>query len=275
MAKQKVDVLLKYYLTISGTKHLHYGCWKEGEELTMKNFRLAQERYSDHLISFIPPEATRILDVGCGVGGNSLKLLEKRYQVTALSPDSYQLKIFEKNIQGKIPFFLGTFEEFRFQEKFDLVFMSESCQYINIEKGLRKCTEILRPKGYLLVADYFSLTELDEEDIYMSGHSLEGYLERVVSAGFKIVRSEDITSRVSPTLDFRKEFYRDYLMPTLKIIGYTLKINIPYLYTLGSFFLGEVVRKMVERGFEQPGAVDSQSFAKCRKYMIYLFQLTS
>lgn len=143
MDKEKADVLFKYYLSISGTKHLHYGYWEEGEELTMKNLRLAQERYSDRLISFIPPGATKILDVGCGVGGNSLKLLEKRYQVAALSPDSYQRKVFEKNTQGKIPFFLTTFEEFKSQEKFDLVLISESCQYTDIEKGLRKCTEII------------------------------------------------------------------------------------------------------------------------------------
>ena len=134
MDKEKADVLFKYYLSISGTKHLHYGYWEEGEELTMKNLRLAQERYSDRLLYFIPPGATKILDVGCGVGGNSLKLLEKRYQVAALSPDSYQ---------RKVPFFLTTFEEFRSQEKFDLVLISESCQYIDIEKGLRKCTEII------------------------------------------------------------------------------------------------------------------------------------
>lgn len=101
MDKEKADVLFKYYLSISGTKHLHYGYWEEGEELTMKNLRLAQERYSDRLISFIPPGAT------------------------------------------KIPFFLTTFEEFKSQEKFDLVLISESCQYIDIEKGLRKCTEII------------------------------------------------------------------------------------------------------------------------------------
>lgn len=64
-------------------------------------------------------------------------------------------------------------------------------------------------------------------------------------------------------------------MPTLRIIAYTLEINVPYLYSLSRFFLKKAVRKMIERGFEQPAAVDSQLFAKYRKYLIYLFQLTS
>ncbi len=277
MAKEKVDVLLKYYLSISGTKHLHLGYWKEGEELTMKNLRLAQERYLDHLISFIPSGTAKILDAGCGVGGNTLRLMKKGYQVVALSPDSYQRRVFEKNTQGKVTFYLSTFEEFKSQEKFDLVLMSESCQYINIEKGLKKCREVLRPGGYLLVADYFKVKrlKLNEKDIPIGGHSLEEYLEKITSAGFKMINSEDITSPISLTLDFRKEFYKDYLMPTLKIIAFTMKVNVPYLYTLSNFFLGRIVRRMVDKGFEEPGAVDSKLFIRHRKYMIYLFQLVS
>ena len=277
MAKEKVDVLLKYYLSVSGTNHLHYGYWMKGEEFTMKNFRLAQERYSDHLISFIPYGTTKILDVGCGVGGNTLTLMRKEYQVVALSPDSYQRRVFEENTQGKIPFCLSTFEEFTSQEKFDLILMSESCQYIDIEKGLKKCREVLRPGGYLLVADYFKVkrSRSNEEGIPISGHSLEEYLEKITSAGFKMVNSEDITSSVSPTLDFRKEFYQQYLMPTLKIIAFTVKVNVPHLYALGNFFLGRILRRMVDHGFEKPGAVDSKLFTRSRKYMIYLFQLAS
>lgn len=90
-----------------------------------------------------------------------------------------------------------------------------------------------------------------------------------------MVNSEDITSSVSPTLDFRKEFYKDYLMPTLRIIAFTIKVNVPHLYALGNFFLGRILRRMVEHGFEKPGAVDSKLFTRSRKYMIYLFQLAS
>lgn len=273
MAKGKVDVLLKYYLSISGSKYLHYGYWNEGEELTMKNFRLAQQRYSNYLISFIPPGVTKVLDVGCGVGGDALNLRKRGYEVVALSPDSYQQKVFEKNTQSKVPFYLTTLEDFESPKKFDLVLMGESCQYIDIKKGLRKSKKILRPGGYLLVADYFKLKKANPEDISMSGHHLKEYLREVKNAGFKTINSEDITSRVSPTLDFRKEFYKDYLMPTLKIIAFTIKVNAPHLYTLSNFFFGKIIRRMVDKGFEKPGAVDSKMFTKHRKYMMYLFQL--
>ncbi|MEA1964962.1 MAG: class I SAM-dependent methyltransferase [Candidatus Aerophobetes bacterium] len=199
--------------------------------------------------------------------------MEKGYQVVALSPDSYQCRVFEKNTQGKVPFYLSIFEEFKSQEKFDLVLMSESCQYISIEKGLRRCREILRPGGYLLVADYFKVKRLDEKDIPISGHSLEEYLKKVKRAGFKMINSEDITSRVSPTLDFGKEFLEDCVMPSLKIIVFTIKVYVPHLYTLGNFFLGKIVRRRVDKEFE--GIFDSKLFARHRKYMIYLFQLRS
>lgn len=61
----------------------------------------------------------------------------------------------------------------------------------------------------------------------------------------------------------------------LKIIAFTIEVNVHLIYSLGNFFLGRTIRKMVDRGFDYPAAVDSKLFARHRKYMIYLIQLPS
>jgi len=59
----------------------------------------------------------------------------------------------------------------------------------------------------------------------------------------------------------------------LKIIAFTIEVNVPLIYTLGNFFLGRTIPKMVDRGFDHPAAAHSKLFARHRKYMIYLIQL--
>jgi hypothetical protein len=77
--------------------------------------------------------------------------------VIALSPDKLQQEHFNKLDSG-IPFVLSAYERYNPQKRFDLVLMSESCQYIDIEKGALKSKEILKHKGYILVSDYFVKT---------------------------------------------------------------------------------------------------------------------
>ena len=150
-----VRPMLKLYLDLSKTNYLHFGYWNEGDDLTLENFQRAQERYLEHLIKFIPQGVKDILDVGCGVGGNALKLKALGYNVVGICPDSYQAQLFKKNTKGEISFFLTTLENFKTKQQFDLILMSESVQYIPCQKGLRKVSQLLRKKGYLLASDYF------------------------------------------------------------------------------------------------------------------------
>ena len=63
---------------------LHYGFWDHPEEinpqeLTLDDMVKAQDRYIEHLATFIPEDVKSILDVGAGIGGNSSYLLSKGY----------------------------------------------------------------------------------------------------------------------------------------------------------------------------------------------------
>lgn len=267
MARYKPDLLLKYYNEVTKSRHLHFGYWEKGEELSLKNLLIAQERYIDHLLLFIPEDVKTVLDVGCGVGGNAIKLKEKGYEVMSLSPDPYQEKVFRENTGGEIPFFLSRFEDFKTDRKFDLVLMAESSQYIDGILLFKKSREVLRDRGYLLVCDFFKIDDIDDSGIAVSGHLHKGFLKQAESDGFIIIKSEDITDRISPTLDFMISLYYDYLIPSFKIVAYALELYIPFFYKITRLLLRKPLKKLLDRSL-----VNARTFSKYRRYMIYLFQ---
>ncbi len=77
-----IDHVLKLYSESVRSPYLHYGFWDDPKSVTAENLSLhdivaAQDRYIEHLTSFIPEDVKTILDVGAGIGGNSSYLLNK------------------------------------------------------------------------------------------------------------------------------------------------------------------------------------------------------
>ena len=90
-----IDHVLKLYSETIQSSYLHYGFWDDPnamklELMTLQNIKDAQNRYIEHLASYIPDDVKNILDVGCGIGGNTKFLLDIGYEVEALSPDDFQ-----------------------------------------------------------------------------------------------------------------------------------------------------------------------------------------
>jgi len=267
MPKYRPNLLLKYYTEVTKSDQLHFGYWLKGEELNMKNLLVAQERYAEHLIDFIPEKVKKVLDVGCGVGGNALRLKKRGYDVASLSPDPFQEGVYKKNTNNEIPFFLSKFEDFNTNEKFDLIFMSESSQYIDLKEVFERSKKLLNEKGYLLVCDFFKIDGLDDHGMEVSGHLQKKYLEQSEVSGFKIVKSENITENIMPTLDYMVVLFKDYLIPCFKMIPYAIQNYIPFFYPITRFLFAKSIKRSIERSL-----VSGENFAKYRTYMIYLFQ---
>ena len=111
------DHVLKLYSKTIQSSFLHYGFWDDPENidlstLSLQDIKNAQYRYIDHLASFIPSETKTILDVGCGIGGNTSFLLKKGYSLEALSPDSYQKSVIKKKFNQDVTFHHCKFEKF-------------------------------------------------------------------------------------------------------------------------------------------------------------------
>ena len=73
-----------YFLNM---QDLHYGYWPQGLAVEPRNLAQAQAHYTEFLMQHIPAGVRTILDVGCGAGNTARKLLDRGYQVDAVSPN--------------------------------------------------------------------------------------------------------------------------------------------------------------------------------------------
>jgi len=270
----RVDPMLQLYLDLSKTNYLHFGFWNDGEDLTLENCQRAQERYIEYLIKFIPEGVKNILDVGCGAGGNALKLEAYNYNVTGICPDPYQGELFKKNTGGRIPFFLTTLENFETKQRFDLVLMSESVQYLPVEEGLRKTYQLLDKKGYLLASDYFRKDNAKDLPRLCAFPLLSFYLASAQKLGFKIIKRVDITKNILPTLDYGNEIFYNYVKPILRCILTTLRVYIRPLYwcllLLMKFRMkGKTIREIIK---DIIVPLTRETFEKYLSYQIILMQ---
>ena len=269
-----IDHVLKLYSETIRSDYLHYGFWDEPnsveiESITLQEIKNAQDRYIEHLASFIPNEVNSILDVGCGIGGNAEYLINQGYVVETLSPDDFQKSTIAEKFNNQMTFHHCKFEKFQPEKQYDLILESESACYIKINKGFEKARETLRTGGYLLASDYFVHYRDDSKNSHLrSSHDMEKYLSSAKAHGFELIREYDQTDNTMPTLDYGKYFIERFINPTIEYSVHSAKKNYPKTAAL----IGKLVAPKLEAKKNQLDLLDSTLFRKYRKYMIYLFQ---
>ena len=263
--KVKVNAVLRFYHEVLGLDHLHYGLWN-GEARTLEGLKAAQHRFSRHLCEWIPEEVRSVLDVGCGTGSTALLLKEAGFQVEGLSPDPYHQDIFARRVGA--PFHLRRFQEFEPARAYDLVLMSESAQYIWLDRIFPSVQRSGAPSGYLLVADYFTVNGCHGA-LAKSGHPLDTFLERAEAAGLLLERSEDVTEAVAPTLALAQSWLETYVEPCLTMASDSLASRHPHLARLGRWLFRGRIAKL----YELKKLVDSDEFRRNKRYHFLLFRL--
>ena len=269
-----VDHVLKLYSKTIQSSFLHYGFWDEPSSIDVNNMTLqdikdAQIRYIENLASYIPHDVNSILDVGCGIGGNTEFLLKKGYEIETLSPDDFQKKVIKEKFGDKIPFHHCKFENFQVNGKFDMILESESACYIKIDEGFNRAREILRDGGYLLASDYFvHFRDTSKSPHQRASHDLHRYLESAKERGFDLIKEFDQTDNTMLTLDYGKHVMERFIEPTIDYVVYSAKKNYPKT----SSIIEKMIEPKVELKKDQLDLLDSSLFRKYRKYMIFLFQ---
>ena len=255
---------------------MHYGFWDDPEKvelssLSLQDIKNAQYRYIDHLASFIPKKTKTILDVGCGIGGNTSFLLKKGYSLEALSPDSYQKSVIKEKFNQNVTFHHCKFEDFAPETVFDLILQSESACYIDINKGFKKAREVLREGGYVLASDYFVFYKDHSKSLHLkSSHDMNKYLKSAKENGFDLIKQYDQTDNTMLTLDYANYFIERFISPTIDYGVYSTNKNFPKISKL----IGLFIAKKWQEKQNQLDLINSDLFRKYRKYMIYLFQKT-
>lgn len=261
------DRALRFYNEVLGLDRLHYGMWLPGDELSTEKLKEAQIRYEDYLVDNIPDGVKDILDVGCGTGILTRKLLSRGYNVEGLSPDNNQEKIFTE--KSNATFHHLTFEDFSETDQYDCIIMSESSQYINIEKIFENAKRALKKNGYLMICDYLVLKNSSGE-LSKSGHDYETFMNHIKNSDFTVVAENDITDSVMPTLDFGKNLIKK-IFKALEIGTEKTRDKHPYVNS----FLSWVFKKKLNKVKQQVELLDSDEFKKNKTYRFILLQVNS
>lgn len=145
--------------------------------------------------------------------------------------------------------------------------MSESAQYIPCERLFKNAARCIGTGGHLMVCDYFVLNNACGV-LAKSGHNLEQFMNTAAANRFKVIKQEDLTEKVTKTLDFAREFVEKTVL-AVDIATEKFRIKHPYLTRLLFFVVGKK-RKAAEQQLE---LLDSDKFKRNKRYMFLLFQL--
>ncbi|AFZ21409.1 class I SAM-dependent methyltransferase [Allocoleopsis franciscana] len=267
------NAALNYYLGLLDSPYLHYGYWETlpvpAEELTIGRLRIAQEAYAAKLFDFIPAGTHTVLDVGCGIGGNAAYLLERGFAVEGLAPDPFQQERFLQCTHGHAIFHLTNFENFKATHSYDLILLSESSQYMAAVDIAQGAANLLSGGGYLLLADMMRSDPNYQEGIFSNCHVVTELHTALKQAGFSLVKSEDISAQILPTIDLYVDTFRRFGMNTINYIADLIAIAVPPLYKLLRWIFHRWVKKLVVEGLEA-----RQLFERHLCYEIQLWQLS-
>ncbi|MDP1371840.1 class I SAM-dependent methyltransferase [Acinetobacter lwoffii] len=146
---------------------------KHAEEFTASTFQVDMESLYQPFLAELP-EGTRIFDVGCGSGRDTLAFKNKGYQVDAID---YSEELVKKasRLTG-IPIKLKSFYEVDDYEAYDGIWACASllhCERNRLKEVIGKLVSALKPNGVLYMSfkygngdrqkDGRQFTDLDEE----------------------------------------------------------------------------------------------------------------
>jgi len=266
MSKEN-DRSLRFYNEVLGLDHLHYGLWNEGEEVNLENFKLAQTRYEDAIVEQLPEVAgaVRVLDVGCGTGSLSQRLITAGYAVEGLSPDRTQQENFTAKLG--VPFHHCRFENFKPEGLFDCLVFSESCQYIKPDALAAVAAQCLRPGGSIVICDYFTLKGVSGL-LAKSGHDLESFKATMLAAGYQMEAETDITERALPTLELAEDVVRRALI-AVDILTEKVRTKRPWLAKI----VMRLSRNKRESLQEQRVLIDAEAFRQHKQYLLLRYRV--
>lgn len=255
-----------YFLKLD---HLHYGYWPEGLDVDIANLRLAQEEYVKFLLSQLPEGVKTILDVGCGAGRITRKLLSMGYEVDCVSPSTYLTEQARQCVGEKSHFFTCKYENLETLKRYDLILFLESFQYIHLPKALDKTARFLKAGGHMLICDIFK-KDVEGEGLQKGGHRLSHMFTCVEDTPFKLIKDIDITEQTAPTMDLLNDVLVNVGQPVMDSVTDLLADRYPTLYKLVNWKFHDDLEKVSKK--YSGGSRTAEQFEKFKSYRLLLYQ---
>lgn len=186
---------------MTGSEHLHFGLFLSPDD----DFAVAQDRNMQHLLRWIPVDAAKVLDVGCGIGGTSVTLAERGHHVTAFAPDQPLIDYgralaAQRGVAARCQFFRATLQDVPGNtEPFDVVLSQESLQYIHpLHWTMQRLFQLTKPGGRLVIGD--QVLRAPEHRKHVQFHTSQDILAEAKAAGFVLVHHQDVTAMARHTV---------------------------------------------------------------------------
>ena len=254
------------------TDDLHYGLWPAGLEVSLQNWAQAQANHSDLILDAIPAGVKTILDVGCGAGSFTEKLVKHGYQVDAVSPSPLLAHEARKRLGDACHIFETKFEHIETDSRYDLILFSESFQYVGIGKSLPRVVKLLNPGGRLLICDFFK-KDVEGDGVLGGGHKLSKFFDRMSEQPFDQVLDRDITNEIAPTMDLVNDFLLQVALPSRDLIFTFLAGRYPHLFRFINWKYAKKLQQVNEKYFK--GARNGETFRRYKTYRLFLYRLRS
>ena len=108
-------------------------------------------RYVDFVVSNLPCQPARILDVGCGAGWSTLMLRQLGHDAQGLDLHSRPLEA--RTVSSELPYWVGDVQQMPFPDgAFDVVTMFTVLEHVpDPQQALVECLRVVRPGGRVIV----------------------------------------------------------------------------------------------------------------------------
>jgi 2-polyprenyl-3-methyl-5-hydroxy-6-metoxy-1,4-benzoquinol methylase len=248
-------------------EHLHYGLWKKGLEPDILNLHTAQEEYCKFVISHIPAEVKTILDVGCGTGAFSKKLIDLGYKVDCVCPTEYQNKLLEQRLGKSSEIFKCKLEDIQTDKKYDMVMFCESFQYIDLDRVIDIAASLIRQGGFLLICDFFKKHSAVPGSL-KGGHKLDKFMNLLGQSPFKIIEDIDITAETAPNMDILDRATKEVMIPVVSAAERFFQSRNPIILKLIKWKYRKKIKKAEEKYLK--GSRTGKDFAEYKTYRLFV-----
>ncbi len=208
------DIISPYWVELWG-EHIHDGYYITGRE--------SKEEAQENLIRLLAEKAdikkgSKILDVGCGIGGTSI-YLAKHFDAhtTGITLSAVQVRMAEERARGldtDSNFQVMDAERMNFRNPFDVLWIVGALtHFTNQENFIKRAANFLNPGNRLILGDWMTaeyttsaewkkyVQPVLEGMLMPNSYSINNYIEWFIKYGYRIVYAEDITAKTTKTWD--------------------------------------------------------------------------